>query len=131
MNKTKIPRNFQLLNAINKAGNYTHVTYGLTAENDDEYKNNFAKMIWWDCTMIYDDGVNFTIFEAKCECTNKYPHEAPRLQFSPLFLDNDLIKNICDSEGFLLPHIKSAIKWNENQLLGDYLTNVLNIIRNH
>ena len=130
MNKTKIPRNFLLLDALNKAGNYTHVTYGLIdeIENDKDLNNNFIKMEYWNCTIMYDDGNNLNVFEVVCRCTPNYPDERPILIFSKDSLKHKRIKRICDNYGYLTDQALSLCKWNENMLLGDYLTAVLNII---
>lgn len=124
-NKTKVPRNFLLLDAINKAGNYTHVTYGLIDENeDDKYLNNYVQMRYWNCTLLYDDGESLIVFKALCECTQKYPEEKPILKFSEESMEYDKVKNVCDDDG----NFTENAKWNESMSLGDYLQSVLNII---
>lgn len=128
--KTKIPRNFLLLESLNKAGDYTHVTYGIAdeKENDDKLKNNYIKMEYWDCTIMYDDGNNLNVLEVLCRCTQNYPNERPILTFSKGSLQHKRVRKICDASGNLTENAASLCKLNENMLLGDYLTSVLNII---
>ena len=127
---TKIPRNFLLLEALNKAGNYTHVTYGLADEKeyDEKLKNNYVKMEYWNCTMMYDDGENLNVFEVSCRCPMNYPKERPILTFSKESMQHKRVKKICDAEGNLTENAATLAKWNENMLLGDYLSAVLNVI---
>ena len=129
-NKTKIPRNFLLLDALNKTGNYTNVTYGLVDENenDEKLKNNYIKMEYWNCTMVYDDGNNLNVFEVSCRCGLNYPQERPILTFSKESLLHKTIKKRCDPEGNLTDETALLTKWNENMLLGDYLSAVLKVI---
>ena len=130
ISKTKVPRNFMLLEALNKAGNYTHVTYGLADEKEDDSKsvNNYIKMEYWNCTMMYDDGDNLNVFEVLCRCPFSYPDEKPILTFSKESLQHKKIKKMCNSDGSLTENALTFCKWNENMLLGDYLTSVLNVI---
>ena len=128
--KTKVPRNFLLLEALNKAGNYTHVTYGLADENekDEKLMNNYVKMEYWNCTLMYDDGNNLNVFEVSSRCTSDYPKEKPILKFSKESLQHKKVKKICDADGNLTENAITLSKWNENMLLGDYLNAVLNVI---
>lgn len=130
MKKTIIPRNFLLLESLNKAGNYTHVTYGLADENesDEQLKNNYVKMEYWNCTMMYDDGYNLNVFEVLCRCTLNYPNERPILIFSQESLKHKRVKRICDEKGYLTENAEASIKLSEDMLLGDYLSSVLNLI---
>jgi len=128
--KTKTPRNFILLDSLNNVGKYTHVTYGLMdeVENDPALKNNYIKMEYWSASLIYDDGDNMNIFELAVRCTPLFPTERPILTFSEQSMTNKRIKKLCDSTGKLTESAKQLIKWNETQSLGDYLSAVLDII---
>jgi len=130
ISKTKIPRNFLLLDALNKAGNYSCVTYGLVdeKEDDEKLKYNYAKMEYWNCTIMYDDGDTLNIFEVLCRCTLNYPKERPILTFSKDSMQHKKIKKICDDNGNLTENAAAMTKWNENMLLGDYLSAVLSVI---
>jgi hypothetical protein len=127
--KTKTPRNFLLLDALNKASNYTHVTYGLIdeIENDENLINNYAKMQHWYYTIVCEDD-EMTVLEGKCECTMNYPNERPILYFSKESMQNKKVKKICDQDGTLNENTKKMVKWDENMSLGDYLSAVQNII---
>lgn len=126
----KIPRNFLLLEALNKSGNYTHVTYGLVDENEtnDLLKNNYVKMEYWNCTMLYEDNNDLNVFEISCRCTPNYPQEKPKLTFSKNSLQHNKVKKICDINGNLTENAITQSKWDENMLLGDYLSAVLNVL---
>jgi len=128
--KTVTPRNFLLLESLNKAGNYTHVTFGLIDEALDEkkYKNNYIKMEHWNGTMMYDDGENMNIFELTIHCTKNYPKERPIIIFAQQSLEHKRLKKVCNSDGHLIEPVIQLIKSDETTLLGDYLTSVLNII---
>ncbi|AYV83623.1 MAG: hypothetical protein Hyperionvirus9_40 [Hyperionvirus sp.] len=128
--KTVVPRNFHLLEAINKAGNVTHVTFGLIDEALDEkkYNNNFTKMEHFNGTMMYDDGENMNIFEYTIHCTKNYPKERPLITFAPHCLEHRRLKKVCSANGCLIEPVLALIKSDETTLLGDYLTNVLHVI---
>ena len=130
VSKTQVPRNFLLLDALNKSKDFTHVTYGLTDEdeNDKNLRNNYTTMKYWNCSLIYDDGQDMNIFTAQCICTEKYPHEMPKLKFSKESMNHKRIKKVSDSEGNLVESYISS-KWNEAMSLGEYLNTVLKIIQ--
>lgn len=126
---TKVPRNFLLLEALNKSGNYTHISYGLVDEdeNDKELKNNYAKMEYWNCTLTYDDG-ELNLFEVRCKCTPNFPNERPILTFSPQSMLHKKIKKICDINGNLTENAVKLINWGPDMSFGDYLSTVQRII---
>jgi hypothetical protein len=128
--KTKVPRNFLLLDALNKAGNYTHVTYGLVDEDtsDDKLQNNYVKLEYWNCTIMYDDGETLNVFDVLCRCTQNYPKEKPILTFSKESMQHKRVRKICDAAGNLTDSAISQTKYAESMLLGDYLSAVLALI---
>ena len=128
--KTKVPRNFVLLDSLNKAGNYTHVTFGLVSENenDERYKNNFIKMEYWNATLMFDDGENINVFELLCRCTLNFPKKRPIVQFSKTSLEYKRIKKLCDKDGNLMESALVLIKYSENMSLGDYLEEILRVV---
>ena len=129
VSKTVIPRNFLLLEALNKDGNYSLVSYGLMDES--EYKNNYVTMEYWNGSMTYDDGENFNIFELLIQCTMKYPEERPIVTFRGQSLENHRLKKLCDEKGHLLESVMKHVKYDESMLLGDYLTNLLTLIKTY
>ena len=130
--KTVIPRNFLLYDSLEKIGNYTHVTYGLADEDTDpSFKNNYVKMEYWNCTIMYDDGDALNIFEVRCRCTKKYPEERPILTFLGESMQHKRIKKICNTDGTLKADTINLIKWDQSMSLGDYLNAALNVISNY
>jgi len=119
---SKIPRNIILFDSLNSS-KYTHVTCGLVEEdeNDKELCNNYAKMEYWNCTLIHEKGNETNIYEIRCRCTKNFPDEKPILIFSQESMLENKIAKICDKEGNLKKEINDKIKWNDGMLLGDYL----------
>lgn len=126
---TETPRNFLLLDAVNKSGTYTHTTYGLVDEcPGTKYENNFIKMEYWNATLVYDDGVEMCVFTLEMRCTGNYPEERPIITFSEDSLKCKRIKNLCDLDGNLTDKSILQIKWNKEMSLGDYLSEILRAI---
>lgn len=126
--KTIIPRNFILLDALNKAVNYNHVSYGLCDEDESKYKNNYVTMEYWTGSMTYDDGENYNIFNFEVQCTKKYPQERPIVQFADHSIEHRRLKKTCDENGKPLTTVLDMVKYSETMLLGDYLTSLLTAI---
>jgi hypothetical protein len=122
-----VPRNFILLDSIDRANDFSHVTYGLM-EDSEQDPFNHVTMKNWKGSMIYDDGrSDLLIFELTFECTKDFPNEAPIITFSPYCLENTRVANICDDDGKIKKEIK--IDWNNKTGVGEYLVTVLNKIR--
>lgn len=126
---TQIPRNFLLLDAVNKSGTYTHATYGLVDESiGTKYENNFIKMEYWNATLVYDDGNEISLLSLEMRCTENYPEERPIITFSEDSLKSKRVSKLCDSDGNLTSNAVLQIKWNIEMSLGDYLSEVLRAI---
>jgi ubiquitin-protein ligase len=124
MTKTRVPRNFLLLDDLNNVKNFTHVTYGLMDEdeNDQELRNNYATMKYWNCSLIYEGKNNdIKVFTATCVCSIAYPNEAPIIKFDKDSMVHNEVRKICDSDGNLI----EPIIWNESMTLGKYLNAIL------
>lgn len=130
MQKTKVPRNFVLLDALKNAKNYTHVTYGLVDEDklDPRLALNFVKLEYWNCTIMYDDGINLNIFELQCYCPNNFPEVPPVATFSKESLENKKVTKICDKQGNLTQESINAIQWSSDMNLGDFLNKISKLI---
>jgi len=128
MTEIKTPRNFILLDAINKACNFAYVTYGLIDEDDKLYKNNFIKLEHWMGTLMYDDGFNLNILNITFKCTLNFPEERPIVKFCSESLEIPAVKKICDNDGNILPAHISKLKWSSDMQLGEYLVNIIKIL---
>ena len=126
---SKVPRNILLFDSLNSA-KYTHVTCGLVdeVEGDKDLHNNYAKLEYWNCTMIHEKSDNINIYEIRCRCPMNFPEEKPMITFSQESMLNNRVAKICDSEGNLKKEIQAKIKWNDGMLLGDYLMEIYNYL---
>ena len=119
-----VPRNFILLDCIERAGQYPNVTYGISF--DDTNPNNSVNLEDWNGTIIFDDGENLNIVDVKIKCTEKFPYEVPIVTFPQYWLENKSIKKICNSDGTLNKNTMEQLNkiWNDKLGIGDYLVNL-------
>lgn len=118
-----VPRNFILLDCIERANQFTYVTYGLLDDTEEDPYNH-VKMERWNGTMIYDDGTDLNIFELTFNCSLKFPEEPPIITFAQFSLEHPRIQKLCNSDGTISNAYLSKIEWNSKMGIGEYLTKV-------
>lgn len=130
MSKTEVkrPRNFILLDCINKVGQYTHVAYGLIDDDDKTYKNNSVKFEYWNGTLMYEADDNINILPITFRCTPNFPKERPIVNFSKESLEFDYVQNLCKPDGSLHDETIKRLPWSETMKLGEYLNQILNLM---
>lgn len=128
-----VPRNFILLNSIDRAGQFSNVQYGLTDDDNGVNKDNYVNMENWSCTIVYDDGRDdFNIFELKLKVPQNFPIAPPVATFAGAHLSHPRINRMCNSDGTLNSSYLNAITsdWNKNMEIPEFLMWLYNKIRN-
>lgn len=130
ISQCKVPRTFQLLDALDRAKDYSVITYGLSDDETPENEFNHVTMENWRCTIMYDDGNAFNIFGMECCCSLKFPDEQPIIKFSEESMQHPKVKKICNEDGTLTNDCKKQIEWDGNKMsLPCYLMKVYDKIR--
>lgn len=133
ISQSKVPRNFVLLNSIDRSGQFTNVQYGLSRE-DDKNKDNNVTLKNWDCTIVFDDGNELSIFELTLNVPMDFPDSPPTATFAQHCLDNSRINRMCklDGTGTLNDDYQTRIisEWNsKNMEIPEYLMWLYNKIK--
>jgi ubiquitin-protein ligase len=122
---TKIPRNFILLGAVETAGEYAYVSYGLIDDDDDRYRNNNVKLEHWYGSITYDDGKDLHILAFTFQCTKNFPKERPIVKFTKESLQCRQVQKICDGDGNITEEYLSKMVWSEDTKIAKYLTHIM------
>ena len=133
VSQSKVPRNFVLLNGIDRSAQFSNVQYGLSDEDNNTNKDNNINMDNWGCTIVYDDGRDdFNIFELKVKVPMNFPDVPPVATFANAHLSHSRISRMCNSDGTLNSSYLSAITsdWNNKMELPEFLMLLYNKIRN-
>jgi hypothetical protein len=120
--KSKVPRNFKLIEEIGDAQKYSYISFG--TEDHDLF--TFSGSIVTNTGDVHGVMIN---------CDKDYPITRPTV----IFLDTsdpqalNALKNVCDNNGSLKSTVQDKIKWGEGAgqcyCIGDYLMEIRKYIR--
>ena len=126
-----VPRNFILLDSIDRAGQFSNVTYGIVPDDEGVNKNNSVKLENWTGTIMYDDGKELYIIEMKIRVPHEFPLVPPVITFAPHCLEIEKVKKISNDDGTINNKYFSQIEWDPKRMgIGEYLMQIHNKIRN-
>lgn len=127
-----VPRNFILIDSIERANQFANVTYGIVPDDDDENKGNSTKLENWTGTIIYDDGKELYIIEVtmKIPLEEEFYVKPPIIKFAPHCLEFDKVKRMVNDDGTINNKYLAVITWDAKKMgIGEYLTQVYDRIR--
>lgn len=128
--KAKVPRNFILLDSLDRAKDFTNVAYGLI---DDEklYPTNSVSLEYWSGSIIYDDGQSdLLVFGLDIYCPLDFPNSPPVVKFNDEAKKHRFVAKMLDKNGEISKDYITSFGWDASKMgIGEYLVRIYDKIR--